>query len=64
MNTLVQDHHSLAAHGDQAGEGRGKAHHTHHLHHHQDEMGSHSQYQLTQLSKQGFQTLTINRRMT
>ena len=51
MNTFVQDHHSLAAHGDQVGEGQGKAHHTHHIHQHQ--MGSHSQYLLTQGSKEG-----------
>ena len=60
MNTFVQDHHSLAAHGDQAGEGQGKAHHIHHLQHHKDQMGSHSQYQLTQLSKDGFSILNIN----
>ena len=53
MNTFVPDHHSLAAHGDHAGEGQGKAHHTHHLHHHQHQMGSHSQYLLTQGSKEG-----------
>ena len=60
MNTFVQDHHSLAAHGDHAGEGQGKAHHTHHLLHHQHQMGSHSQYQLTHLSKDRFFILIIN----
>ena len=53
MNTFVQDHHSLAAHGDHAGEGQGKAHHTHHLLHHQHQMGSHSPYLLSQGSTKG-----------
>ena len=42
-----QDHHNLAAHGDQVEEVKDKAHNIHHHHdHHQDWLGSHNQQKI------------------